>query len=313
MPMQCRLCSSSNTQLLFVSENIHGRHLLGREKFNVLECKNCKVTFTDVDVNSAFYGHYYPKNYYDKFRGNKLVESLLAFLEKFSFKRKLRLILRHKPPGNRVLEIGCAQGKFLHDLPSTFKKFGVEINEDGRRYIQEHYPEITVYQDGIESQAFENNHARYDIIFMWHVLEHLKNPTECLDRLSKLLNENGVFIFEVPNRDSLGFRLTRKQWFHLDTPRHLYHYNQHSLKQLLNQSGLKIIEYSGNAVDYWQDFSTSLYKCFRSKIPIVNKALYLMFLPIGFIIRTLIALFLAQTAEINTYVVKHRHKNVEWN
>ena len=123
--MQCRLCSSSNTQLLFVSENIHGRHLLGREKFNVLECKNCKVTFTDVDVNSAFYGHYYPKNYYDKFRGNKLVESLLAFLEKFSFKRKLRLILRHKPPGNRVLEIGCAQGKFLHDLPSSFKKFGI--------------------------------------------------------------------------------------------------------------------------------------------------------------------------------------------
>ena len=130
MSTECRLCSSSNTQLLFISKNIHGKHLLGDEKFNVLECKNCKVTFTDVDVDGAFYGHYYPKNYYDKFRGNKLVESLLAFLEKYSFKRKLRLILRHKPPGNRVLEIGCAQGKFLHDLPPTFKKFGVEINED---------------------------------------------------------------------------------------------------------------------------------------------------------------------------------------
>ena len=305
MPMQCRLCSSSNTQLLFVSENIHGRHLLGREKFNVLECKNCKVTFTDVDVNSAFYGHYYPKNYYDKFRGNKLVESLLAFLEKFSFKRKLRLILRHKPPGNRVLEIGCAQGKFLHDLPSTFKKFGVEINENGRRYIQEHYPEITVYQDDIESENFGDCSTKYDIILMWHVLEHIKDPSAFLQRLSSLLNKNGVFIFEVPNRNSLGFRLTRKKWFHLDTPRHLFHYNQRSLKQLLNQQGLKVIEYSGNAVDYWHDFTTSICKCFSTKVPIINKVFYFMFFPIGFTIRTLLSIFSAQTAEINTYVVKH--------
>ena len=305
MPTKCRLCSSSNTQLLFVSKNIHGRHLLGREKFNVLECKNCEVTFTDVDVNSLFYSHYYPENYYDEFQGGRLIGGILAFLEKFSFQRKLRLILRHKPLGNRVLEIGCAQGKFLNDLPPTFKKFGVEINENGRRYIQEHYPEITVYQDDIESENFGDCSTKYDIILMWHVLEHIKDPSAFLQRLSSLLNKNGVFIFEVPNRNSLGFRLTRKKWFHLDTPRHLFHYNQRSLKQLLNQQGLKVIEYSGNAVDYWHDFTTSICKCFSTKVPIINKVFYFMFFPIGFTIRTLLSIFSAQTAEINTYVVKH--------
>ena len=305
MPTKCRLCSSSNTQLLFVSKNIHGRHLLGREKFNVLECKNCEVTFTDVDVNSLFYSHYYPENYYDEFQGGRLIGATLAFLEKFSFQRKLRLILRHKPLGNRVLEIGCAQGKFLNDLPPTFKKFGVEINENGRRYIQEHYPEITVYQDDIESENFGDCSTKYDIILMWHVLEHIKDPSAFLQRLSSLLNKNGVFIFEVPNRNSLGFRLTRKKWFHLDTPRHLFHYNQRSLKQLLNQQGLKVIEYSGNAVDYWHDFTTSICKCFSTKVPIINKVFYFMFFPIGFTIRTLLSIFSAQTAEINTYVVKH--------
>ena len=305
MPTKCRLCSSSNTQLLFVSKNIHGRHLLGREKFNVLECKNCEVTFTDVDVNSLFYSHYYPENYYDEFQGGRLIGGILAFLEKFSFQRKLRLILRHKPLGNRVLEIGCAQGKFLNDLTPTFKKFGVEINENGRRYIQEHYPEITVYQDDIESENFGDCSTKYDIILMWHVLEHIKDPSAFLQRLSSLLNKNGVFIFEVPNRNSLGFRLTRKKWFHLDTPRHLFHYNQRSLKQLLNQQGLKVIEYSGNAVDYWHDFTTSICKCFSTKVPIINKVFYFMFFPIGFTIRTLLSIFSAQTAEINTYVVKH--------
>ena len=305
MPMQCRLCSSSNTQLLFVSKNIHGRHLLGGEKFNVLECKNCKITFTDVDVNSVFYNHYYPESYYDEFHGNKFVEGILTFLEKFSFQRKLRLILRHKPPGNRVLEIGCAKGKFLNNLPTVFEKFGIEINENGRRYIQEHYPGITVYQGDIENENFGDCTKKYDIILMWHVLEHIKDPSAFLQRLSSLLNKNGVFIFEVPNRNSLGFRLTRKKWFHLDTPRHLFHYNQRSLKQLLNQQGLKVIEYSGNAVDYWHDFTTSICKCFSTKVPIINKVFYFIFFPIGFTIRTLLSIFSAQTAEINTYVVKH--------
>jgi len=305
MPTKCRLCSSSNTQLLFASKNTHGRHLLGSEKFNVLECQNCKVTFTDVDVNSFFYNQYYPENYYDEFHGSRLTKGILAFLEKFSFQRKLRLILRHKPPGNRVLEIGCAQGKFLNNLPSVFEKFGVEINENGRRYIQEHYPSITLDQGDIENKNFGDCTKKYDIILMWHVLEHIKNPSAFLQRLSLLLSKNGVFIFEVPNRDSLGFRLTRKQWFHLDTPRHLYHFNQRSLKQLLNQQGLKIVEYSGNTIDYWHDFTTSICKCFSTKIPIINNVFYFMFFPIGFTIRTLFSIFIAQKAEINTYVVKH--------
>ena len=305
MPTKCRLCSSSNTQLLFVSKNIHGRHLLGGEKFNVLECKNCKVTFTDVDVDSHFYKHYYPENYYDEFHESRLIKGVFAFLEKFSFQRKLRLILRHKPAGNRVLEIGCAQGKFLNNLPSVFEKFGIEVNESGRRYIQDHYPNITVYQGDIENENFGDYSKKYDIIIMWHVLEHIKNPSVFLQRLSSLLNKNGVFIFEVPNSNSLGFRLTRKQWFHLDTPRHLYHFNQHSLKQLLNQQGLKIVAYSGNTIDYWHDLTISICKCFSTKVPIINKVFYFLFFPIGFTIRTLLSIFIAQTAEINTYVVKH--------
>jgi len=226
-------------------------------------------------------------------------------LEKFSFQRKLRLILRHKPAGNRVLEIGCAQGKLLNNLPSVFEKFGIEVNESGRRYIQDHYPNITVYQDDIEHESFGDYSKKYDIIIMWHVLEHIKNPSVFLQRLSSLLNKNGVFIFEVPNRNSLGFRLTRKQWFHLDTPRHLYHFNQHSLKQLLNQQGLKIVAYSGNTIDYWHDLTISICKCFSTKFPIINKVFYFLFFPIGFTIRTLLSIFIAQTAEINTYVVKH--------
>ena len=57
---------------------------------------------------------------------------------------KLKLILKHKPEGNKILEIGCGQGQFLKSLPSTFQKFGVEIHDKGYHYVQKNYPEINI-------------------------------------------------------------------------------------------------------------------------------------------------------------------------
>ena len=145
---------------------------------------------------------------------------------------------------------------------------------------------------------------RIEKLNKFHQVEILK-LLKISDNTTLNENKNGVFIFEVPNRDSLGFRLARKQWFHLDTPRHLYHFNKLSLKPLLDQQGLKIIEYSGNTIDYWHDLTTSICKCFSTKVPIINKVFYFIFFPIGFTIRTLVSIFMAPTAEINTYVVKH--------
>ena len=304
MPANCRLCSSLNTKQLFTSENIHGRHVLSREKFGVCECMDCRVTFTDVLVDNSFYSRYYPENYYEVSGGPSMLTGILSLLEKIGFRRKLKMILKHKPAGSRILEIGCAQGKFLNSLPSTFKKFGVEINEKGHQYIRENYPNITVYAEDIESKVFNSPDAPYDVIVMWHVLEHVKDPEGFFRRLATLLSKNGVFIFEVPNRNSLGFRWTQKKWFHLDTPRHLFHYNFFSIKRLLEKHGLQIIQYSGNAIEYWQDLPVSVYKRFLTKKPLSKIIVWGFGIPMSFLARLFSSLFLKQFAEINTYVVK---------
>ena len=305
MSANCRLCSSLNTKQLFISENIHGKNELSQAKFSVCECMDCRITFTDVSVDNGFYSRYYPENYYETSRGPAILNGILSLLEKIGFRRKLKLILKHKPAGNRVLEIGCAKGKFLNSLPPIFKKFGVEINDRGYQYIRENYPEITIYTEDIESKVFDSPDAPYDVIVMWHVFEHVKDPENFIQRLATLLSKNGVFIFEVPNRNSLGFRWTQKKWFHLDTPRHLFHYNFCSMKRLLEKHGLQIIQYSGNAIEYWQDLPVSICKRFLTKKPLNKIIVWGFGIPMGFLARLFSSLFLTQFAETNTYVVKH--------
>jgi len=305
MPVNCKLCSSSNTKRLFTSENIHGRRTLSREEFSVCECLDCKITFTDVCVDGDFYDQYYPCDYYESSRNIKMREHLLGLMEKLSFRRKLKLILKHKPEGNKILEIGCGQGQFLKSLPSTFQKFGVEIHDKGYHYVQKNYPEINITGEDIRSESFSSLEASYDIIVMWHVLEHIKDPESFCQKLSTLLGENGVFIFEVPNRNSLGFRWTQKKWFHLDTPRHLFHYDLQSVRSLLGSHGLKIINYSGNTIDYWHDLSISICKRFLTKNPLSNIIVWACGLPMSFFARLFSSLFLTEVAEVNTYIVKH--------
>ena len=302
---KCSLCGSEKTLPLFISQNVHGRQKLSDENFGIYECNTCKVTFTKVDINEAYYKKYYLKDYYGKPPTNFLAKSLLKNLGELSFKRKLKIINKHKPHGNKILEIGCAQGGFLSSLPSYFEKHGVEVNQDAVRFIKENFKNISVYNSISGENGLDGSESQFDIIVMWQTLEHIYEPEIFLRHLIKLLSKKGILIFDIPNRNSLGFSLTKQKWFHIDTPRHLFHFNYSSLENLLNKTGLKIIKYSGNPIDYFQDLAFSLYMKFAGGNPVINLALGLVVIPIGLIVRFVTSIIIISCAEINTYVVKH--------
>lgn len=301
--MKCRLCSGEDTNLLFFANDTHGRHILSHDRFAIYNCKNCKVTFTDIHANNEYYKKYYPENYYcDEYR-NALLNRTLALLKKISFFKKEKLILKYKPKGNRILEIGCAKGDFLHSLPAYFEKYGIEINEIAYQYVKNHYSDITVYNTEVDSRYFSTGDIKFDIIVMWHVLEHVANPRAFIKALSNLIAEDGVIIFDVPNRNSLGFNLTKEAWFHLDAPRHLFYFNFESLKGLLGEYNLRIATYSAQKFDYFHDLSSSFLKMFETKKNLLNIMIAIPLIPAVFLIRLIFALFFPGLAEINTYVV----------
>ena len=89
--------------------------------------------------------------------------------------------------------------------------------------------------------SFPDNY--FDVITMWHVFEHIYYPKKELLEIGRILKNSGVFILTIPNIKSIGFKIGRQNWFHLDAPRHLFHYDAKTVAKLIDdsRSNLKIL------------------------------------------------------------------------
>ena len=160
----------------------------------------------------------------------------------------------------------------------------------------------------IDKESFSfSEFGQFDVIIMWHVFEHIENPLIFMKNIAKLLFKDGIIILDIPNRNSLGFNLTKKRWFHLDVPRHLFHYNYQIMCELLKKCELRIFGFRANNRDYLQDLSASFYMLFASKEPFIYKMIALVSIPVAFMVRLITALVAPRLAELNTYVIKKEY------
>ena len=81
--------------------------------------------------------------------------------------------------------------------------------------------------------------VQFDCITLWHSLEHLRDPLEILRSVRKRLSPHGVLLVAVPDFGGIQSRLFGRKWYHLDVPRHLFHYNKTSLAGLLHVTGFR--------------------------------------------------------------------------
>jgi SAM-dependent methyltransferase len=86
--------------------------------------------------------------------------------------------------------------------------------------------------------------GKFEVVTLWHVLEHLRDPDAALARIASLLAPGGWLFLAVPNHESWQARAYAAHWFHLDPPRHLYGFGPHSIQPLLQKHGFEIIQLS---------------------------------------------------------------------
>ncbi len=220
-----------------------------REKdFIIGECKGCGLTYLlNPPDEKEIYEDYYTIEFKgDDYRKDSPYEHLSEIFEinrqRVAFIRSLTQQV-FKSAGNNftLLDIGCGTGLFLKSCTAAgFRVSGIDVSMNALNFARENY-KLDVSSKTLDDLLKEGK--KYDIITMWHVLEHIMNPVEELKKVRGILKEGGLLIVEVPNLNSVKFRLSGKKWKGGNHP--LYHrsfFTAGTLKDTLIKGGFSKTE-----------------------------------------------------------------------
>jgi 2-polyprenyl-3-methyl-5-hydroxy-6-metoxy-1,4-benzoquinol methylase len=217
------------------------------DRFEIRRCGACGLALTWPQPSIERLSTYYPAPYYgstQEGRFPRLVEAAQHRLFGWRARRVERLL----GSKGRALDVGCGRGFLL----SAFRRRGwsvegTEISEPAARHAREVLG-LTVHVGAIEELSLPS--ARFDAVSMWHVLEHVPEPSRVLAEVHRLLRPGGAFLVSVPNFDSPEARVTRAGWFHLDVPRHLVQFTPKTLRAELAAAGFEEVQASWFAPEY---------------------------------------------------------------
>jgi len=178
----------------------------------------------------------YPDEYYGE-PGSKF-QPLIENFVRMVGARHIGFLSRNLAPGARVLDVGCGRGVLLGALADRgFEVYGVEISPEAARGADPR-AEIRIAPK-LADVGFED--SSFDEVIIWHVFEHMDDPRGTLEEVNRILEPGGYLAIAVPNFESAQARWTGAAWFHLDLPRHLYHFPVSALRKMLVQTGFDVI------------------------------------------------------------------------
>lgn len=181
--------------------------------------------------------YYDPNNYISHSdSANGLLEKIYQTVKKYTLNKKVKLINKYTIEEKKLLDIGCGTGEFLINAKNkNWKTVGVELNENARKKATDKNLEIYKSLDAINNQKF-------DVITLWHVLEHLPDLDKQINKITSLLNKNGTLIIAVPNYKSYDAQYYKEFWAAYDTPRHLWHFSQNAIKNIFKNKKIEVVK-----------------------------------------------------------------------
>jgi 2-polyprenyl-3-methyl-5-hydroxy-6-metoxy-1,4-benzoquinol methylase len=139
----------------------------------------------------------------------------------------------------KILDVGCAEGRLLN----AFVEYGCEcLGIEHPLYPSQRFlnsDRISYFQGDLQDIDFEER--TFDMVILWHVLEHMDDPLSVIKKLYNLLTPEGIIIVAVPNFSSMESQAFKQFWFHLDIPWHKYHFNEKAIGYLMEKSYFRAI------------------------------------------------------------------------
>lgn len=166
---------------------------------------------------------------------SSFTDKLYQSIKRYSLRKKTQLIDSQIDRGKNLLDIGAGTGDFLVQAKSDgFEVAGIEPNERARTNAARKGIHLQSDYAGLANQKF-------DVITLWHVLEHLPDLEQQLNQISNLLKENGIVVVAVPNFKSYDAKHYGSFWAAYDVPRHLWHFSRNAISKIFDRRGMEVV------------------------------------------------------------------------
>jgi SAM-dependent methyltransferase len=234
---QCPVCGSAAIQHVLSAKD----HTVSAESFNIVECRDCTLRFTqDVPDALSISPYYKSENYISHTNTSKgLINRVYQWVRKRTLRKK-RILLQQSlnTSAGTLLDVGSGTGAFVQYMQQHgWQVKGLEPDADARKVALE-VNKVTLEDI---SRFYELPPHSFDAITLWHVMEHVHELQAYVQQLKNLLKLNGRIFIAVPNYTAADASAYGEHWAAYDVPRHLYHFSPRSMQVLLERNGLKLI------------------------------------------------------------------------
>lgn len=231
---ECPICDYPNARPY---ARLHDRFFgAGAGEFALFRCSACRTIFQDASQLSGRVSSFYPEGYWWRESGriSKLEGAYRDFMVSHD---QLRFVLSLSQGKNlRCLDVGCGEAAFVRlALAAGLDAFGLEQSAEARALA--HLPDRVF--GGSEKDLIDKG-EKFELITLFHSLEHMLEPFAYLRSLQKLLTRPGGLVVQVPNTRSFQARFFGRRWYGLDCPRHIHNFSLFSLLYLLGKAGYRV-------------------------------------------------------------------------
>ena len=239
----CPLCSGTRSRVL---RRVTVTHPAAGGTYRLRRCSDCDLVHLsprpDDDLLATLYGEefYFPE---------ASPFSAIAEGVKDLIQDARRRVVEKRARVGRLIDVGSGDGAFVHHMASHgWDAVGLDFSPAAgelaaRRGLRGRFLMGSLADHDLPSGSF-------DAVTLWQVLEHIGDPVSMLRRAHALLRPGGLLIASVPNIEGLSAVLTRERWWGLDVPRHLVHYTPSTLRRVVNESGLRVLDVRHFSLQY---------------------------------------------------------------
>jgi len=239
---KCGICGSD--KLVASLEATDRNFKTTNQIFKVCQCQSCWIFQTIPKPDESDIKIFYPKLYYPT--GQTSENYYRKYIERYQI-NKINIIKKYKHQGE-MLDIGCGVGHFiLTAIQNGYTAGGIEYSEDAAAIGRDRWS-LPIITGDFLTHSFST--TSFNIITLWQVFEHLSQPKLVLQKIHEILKTDGLVVIAVPNISSVQARIFRENWYHLDVPRHIFHFSPTSLTKLVESCGFKVLDIDYNSPEH---------------------------------------------------------------